>query len=148
MKQNISIEQISELSDEQKERLREWWVPDWGDKFFLLGRTELEEDIVTGSRRNTTDMETPRYVEGTDRIFSLIDDWIFDKVDCLPLLSIGQMTHFLYEETNDWGIHYNDSGVFFTVYLSWNMETARMSGKVYSSDDLVDALWEAVKKVL
>lgn len=45
-------------------------------------------------------------------------------------------------------MHYNDSGVFYTVYLSWSMETARLNGRIFVNDELCDALWEAVKVAL
>ncbi len=31
MKQRIAVEQLNELTDEQKKRLREWWKPEDGD---------------------------------------------------------------------------------------------------------------------
>src|SRR5947208_1044970 len=34
MKQNISVDQLNELSDKGKERLRNWWKEEVGDKYF------------------------------------------------------------------------------------------------------------------
>ena len=31
MKQRITVEQLNELADEQKEKLREWWKPAYSD---------------------------------------------------------------------------------------------------------------------
>lgn len=99
MKQHITIEQLNELTEAQKERLIEWY-------------------ISVGDYTRT------------------------------PLLSIGQMMAFLFDNTNDWGMHYNDSGVFYTVYLSWTMDIARERGSVFSSDELCDALWNTTKHLL
>ena len=65
MKQNISIEQLNELSDKGKEKLRKWWIPKDGDISI--------DPLWTGEQ------------------FWSVDS---DK-DALPLLSIGQMYEFL-----------------------------------------------------
>jgi hypothetical protein len=139
MKQRITIKELNKLTDAQKERLREWWIPEWGDHFFLVGRSELEEDIVTGIQRNTTDMETPEYVEGTDRISSLIDDWMFDKSECLPLVSIGQMIAFIQDKKPL-------KSMAKSRFDKWavNIDTATLGYK----DELSDSLWETVLRIL
>jgi hypothetical protein len=65
MKQRITCEQLKELTEEQKQRLREWWKPQehdiyvvWGDYVTAVGKG-CESDI--------------------------------NKENCTPLLSIGQM---------------------------------------------------------
>jgi hypothetical protein len=65
----------------------------------------------------------------------------------LPQMNIGQMIEYLYDNTQDFGIHYNDSGVCFYVYLSWSMDTASPD-RIWMKDELCDALWEAVKHTL
>lgn len=45
MKQHITIEQLNELDIKAKERLREWWKPQWGDLVEVgKARRDIEED--------------------------------------------------------------------------------------------------------
>jgi hypothetical protein len=118
MKQRITVEQLNELTDEQKERLRVWWKPQIGD--WIIDTEEMEgpiEDLNKG---------------GGDPIYSYGGKWITEKSKCLPLLSIGQMIE-LTESTNI--IKYNGG---------WALEEDAIS----FHDELCDALWEAVKQVL
>ena len=93
MKQNITIEQLNELSEKGKKKLRKWWKPKEGDLFLdTIGEGQVvwccEDDVEEGS---------------------------------LPLLSIGQMIEFLDEhllegnyqiqrngERNSWRLNSDD----------------------------------------
>lgn len=132
VKQRITIEQLDELTDEQKQNLREWWDPQPSDHF-TNGNAEV---FYVGSL-----MRSP------GKFITYGDDIPHEKEGLLPLISIGQMSHYLFDHTNDWGMHYNDSGVFYTVYLSWSLDIASPVQK-WSKDELCDALWEATKRLL
>ncbi|KIL35857.1 hypothetical protein SD71_10710 [Cohnella kolymensis] len=73
MKQRITKIQLREISDEQKEQLREWWNPQYGDAYYY-----------------------PK-VDSTGHVPSGYLGWELDdmKTRVLPLLSIGQMIEFL-----------------------------------------------------
>lgn len=73
MKQRIKIEQLNELSDEQKERLREWWNPSSGDAYYYVKINSTGNVPWSNKTWENDDM----------------------KKRTLPLLSIGQMIEFL-----------------------------------------------------
>jgi len=77
MKQRITIEQLKELTEEQKDRLRELWSPRLGDAYYH----EYSDEAI-----NT-------YYEGSKDLEDLIK-----RYDPLPLLSIGQMVDLLHDE--------------------------------------------------
>ena len=66
----------------------------------------------------------------------------------IPLLSIGQMIHFLIEEgSNEIGIKFHCDFVSWQV-LRGNGVFVEEGNLCYFQDELVDALWTAVKGVL
>lgn len=73
MKQVISSGQLRELTPEQQEKLRKWWIPQIGDVFMCTGNEFLEGKIFS--------------CDGDNRPISL----------SLPLLSIGQMIELILE---------------------------------------------------
>ena len=134
MKQHITPEQLQELTEEQKERLREWWVVREGDRFFAKGKWE---DIAGES--------APGCVESYD-----FDGESWDKKDCLPLLSVGQCIELLEEkDPGSWAMNRSKSG-------GWYITSSNLYGPKYhiitdgGKDfvELIDALWQAVKEVL
>lgn len=68
MKQRISVEQLQELTAEQRQRLREWW------------KSEVL-DIVYDRQLGTKALVCTEYA-----------------IDCLPLLNIGQMLALLQDK--------------------------------------------------
>jgi hypothetical protein len=123
MKQRITIEQLNELTDEQKKRLREWWKPQEGD--FIISDKDSRIRIIGKPNNNSATQFFPRALNGYEC------DIIILKT-CLPLLSIGQMIE-LTESTNI--IKYNGG---------WALD----DDAVEFHDELCDALWEAVKQIL
>jgi hypothetical protein len=72
MKQRITCEQLKELTEEQKQRLREWWKPEEGDMYLRLtanGRIDFIPFTF-----NTAESRYDNYKEFK-----------------IPLLNIGQM---------------------------------------------------------
>jgi hypothetical protein len=78
MKQKITVEQLQELTEEQKKRLREWWKLQPGDIMFDIKMGCLET-LVGGSNGKAI----IEHIEGES------------KARFLPLLSIGQMIELL-----------------------------------------------------
>lgn len=121
MKQRITVEQLNELTDEQKERLREWWKPQTGDWCYPVNDEGYSDYCDHGIVIGDVVHDFPH------GDFSPISYY-----SCLPLLSIGQMIE-LTESTNI--IKYNGG---------WALEEDAIS----FHDELCDALWEAVKNIL
>lgn len=121
MKQMITVEQINELSEKQKEKLREWWKPTPNDLF--------------SDGKKTFCVYNPYYEQ------------LATRAQMLPLLSIGQMIELLenkktQSETLD--IH-SPKG----LVNQWSLWYANGDfPKKYEKLQLCDALWQAVKECL
>lgn len=122
MKQNISINQLNELSDKAKEKLREWWKPQYGD--LIYGKWYAHPIVLDYDRLGRVDIETLS----------------------LPLLSIGQMIELISDyEYGYWRIY---SG---KTQSEWYVESNNLYGESLSTPictELSDTLWEAVKYIL
>jgi hypothetical protein len=139
MKQHITVDQLNELSDKAKEKLRGWWKPEEFD-LVLVRMDSVKENrhvdhIFTYSE--LSQVKKPEYI----------------KKDNLPLPSIGQMIEFL--DDHDF-LH---DGTFENGTINkFEKFNSNLSGKgefigwgvMYedSKPELCDALWEAVKQVL
>lgn len=118
MKRRITVEQLNELTDEQKQKLRDWWsIPNYGD---FYTDTNLGEGCWMDPDRKPVQTIN----------------------NCLPLLDIGQMIELLDPKEE-------------TIFTMCNMISAQpriyeitVSGNSYFADNMCDALWEVVKKVL
>lgn len=83
MKQRITVEQLQELTPEQREKLREWWKPE-----------EYDLAVVNGAIRGC-------YDDGEYTCFDFITKEFRKDSGCnitgpaYPLLSIGQCTEIL-----------------------------------------------------
>ena len=127
MKQHITPEQLKELAPEQIEKLREWWKPQKGDKFLYGELGGLSWLAIVNV------VQIDGAIEDTDG-----DDYTEKG---LPLLSIGQMIEYLVEHEPRFGIDYKDE----LTESFWQL----LSGEtLYQIDELADALWQAVKRVL
>lgn len=140
MKQRITVEQLNELSEEQKSRLRELWSPETGDLIQLgsddIGYPYERGDIVTVNHIGD-------WTHTNDNIcFGGGDTGTGTSKDmCLPLLNIGQMIELLIK-TGNLREYLHDGGVCRSglyVDIAWDN-----SDKV----ELCDALWETVKAIL
>jgi hypothetical protein len=121
MKQIITVEQLMELTEEQKQRLRELWKREFGDVFYITDYKDNKE----------------AQMQVMDRVWQLIvKDY---RKEFLPLLSIGQMIELLIQHH---GEYWSDSiskinGTTYSKNIYFTYE-----------DELCDALWQAVKQVL
>lgn len=70
MKQRITIDDLNQLSDKQKDKLREWWQPEYGD--FICSLETKREGLI-------------------DNEYITVSEAIEMKDKLTPLLSIGQM---------------------------------------------------------
>ncbi|GIP29982.1 hypothetical protein J23TS9_51120 [Paenibacillus sp. J23TS9] len=138
MKQRITIDDLNELSTEQKERLRKWWMvrdPGLSDLYVV----KVKYDDVTR-------YEGP-FVNSGHRDFN--ED--YHKGEALPLLSIGQMIEMVQENLESGLlIEYNNDKV--SHYFHWKLSKRILPDSLPSNDitnlELCDLLWLATKTVL
>lgn len=134
MKQHITVGQLNELSDQRKEKLREWWNPTDTDLYFDTDIHQWGCDydgVLKFDYVNKKVMGNPD--DGWDAVY--------------PALSIGQMIEFL---------HDNDPETLVPLFnkLAYTIDdpnddlTFDTEIDILDVDKLCDALWEAVKEVL
>lgn len=129
MKQRITPEQLQELSDEQRQKLREWWEPEHGDWCVAVHKTrEIDPEAIF------------QFVGSTRKRVANYKEFNF------PLLDIGLMIEFL--ESFDQCLNISKRTDFFSNAWGYEIELRHLRLTVYKTGELVDALWEAVKEVL
>lgn len=137
MKQRITPDQLNELTPDQQNRLREWWTPQ-------------EYDIALHNGSCTSSVSAT----GFDNRIWCGGANIGTKAEVLPLLSIGQCIELLLAKNqtisvtkltkNDtWGIGYFEE--YAPCYECAESFGSHLDG---IDDELIDALWQAVKAVL
>lgn len=131
MKQNITIEQLNELGEKGKERLREWWKPKEFDLYISRYGYEVNGWEVDNDGCVSFDEENK-----LDKVNDGDSKW--EK--CYPLLSIGQMVEFLDEnkimlQFDNYGRKYENEKDVKHFHIGFN-------------EQLCDNLWLAVKEVL
>lgn len=122
MKQHITPEQLNELSEKGKERLRKLREPRNGDKMANYKNSKVGMIGVSY-------WLSPKRLK-THKCF-------------LPLLSIGQMIEFLDEHT-DTDKYKTGKPWLDLINIKFNM----FSEHYNKDDELVDYLWESVKDIL
>lgn len=132
MKQNISVKQLQELTDDQKERLRDWWKPQKGDWFVACGDIEIAGSFICGT------------IDSYNQA-----GWCYEKKDCLPLLSIGQCIELLgAKDPGSWSICCSKSGGWYITSSNLYAPKYYIADGGKDFEEIIDALWEAVKAVL
>ena len=147
MKQNISVEDLNELSEEQKEKLRKMWEPKQYDVVYVHWM-EVQQ-FATGIILNVNILENGYwdlqvYSNETLRGFR-------PKQYLLPILSIGQMIEILINNNE----FFNISNVYVkhpttsdrSINNGYGIWLHKLS-KEYRADELCNALWLAVKNIL
>jgi len=184
MKQHITVENLMELTEYQRDRLNDLWTPQRYDLAagflikdaenneydifeFVIGHLKIGEtrsgyymtlmnlEALRGwanqgdaEEEEEEEVDTEEYNE-EDFIFEYERPDVYSKGDCMPLLNIGQMLEIL----NKCGYGKGD------FYINFRKETSSCGvgrdieqyidfGTDYSSEELCDALWAAVKEVL
>lgn len=128
MKQHITIEQLNELSEKGKERLKKWWNPKEGDWIYPFN-----------SQTNAYE-ETELCLSSPAAMF-----WDMILIKALPLLSIGQMIEFFDERiTGDLDLQIWINSVGSSVWTGIGKQEKKYGGG--EGIELCDSLWEAVKK--
>lgn len=128
MKQNLTIEQLNELSEKGREKLRKWWKPDNGD----VWKTDGGDFIFFDEKAPECELQ----VMGIELSFT---EGCLNA--SLPLLSIGQMVEFLEENSE------HEFSIFRRI-VDWKIiYEGQHYGKILGGE-LCDALWEGVKEVL
>lgn len=120
MKQNISVDDLMELSEQQKEKLRGMWEPkEYAPVYYAKDKVEFH------------------YLD---------ESFVPTKNELLPLLSIGDMIEILEQK----GEVYSVNNMYVNIGTNkkgWGILLLSQN-KEYRSDDLVTALWQAVKSIL
>lgn len=149
MKQNITLEQLQELSPEAKEKMRKWWINNCSFGLTYCMFCERVALTVEGgvidtcySKHEECELCKQKRSELGDfaKERGLIYNESGDVYRCthnsdkklLPLFSIGQMIEFLGE--NYIGALYNHSGNAILLKVK--------------PENICDVLWEAVKNEL
>lgn len=101
MKRHIAPEDLNQLSEKARERLREWWKPRAGD----LCWSHIGDTIKWGVNFSGSEMIV---------LFDKNESHYKDNL-CLPLLSIGQMIQFLSENAKD-------GEVFMEIVVGWKQD--------------------------
>ncbi len=148
MKQHITVEQLNELTDRQRDKLRDWWEPRKGDIIYCEPLDPDEQgrlDIYFSGMRDDfrIDLNNKKMVSiaNNQNVFTLDNlEWNHSDYKAFPLLSVGQMIEFL-SKKEDVLDRIKYDGVYFkikTIRKEWSK----------ASEELCDALWEAVKSIL
>jgi hypothetical protein len=136
MKQRISAEDLAELTPEQREKLKKWWIPTTGDVVYNesdIGKPETPFSIMV---TDGYDLEKDEIIEGVINPYNT-DEFFEDlRGSVLPAMSIGQCIELL--------DYLKQCLVIRKKRGTWNCEETWENSKV----ELIDALWQAVKEVL
>lgn len=130
MKQRITAEDLQQLTDAQKQKLREWWKPEMGDmcingNIIILFKHGCSYFGVNIAWNNDYNYNYPS--------LEMV------KKYCLPLLSIGQMIELLLER-------YGNSQC--DICCQNTLSYVNNGNSLMHNRELCDALWEAVKQIL
>ncbi len=140
MKHRIDASQLNELTDEQKQKLREWWKPQRFDIFYDFGGKRrlivLEGELRGNSRVLYYGERRVDYV-----IYHIEGDL---NTNLLPLLSIGQLIELL--ESKDECL--NITKRTDLEGLGYEIQLRHLKYWHFQTGELCDALLEAVKEIL
>lgn len=138
MKQQITVEQLKELSQKAKEKLHELWTPEWGDLY-----TDILSPHNTVSSASASSFE---YVHGIrvdlealkERTRTITYTQPQQEVEQfnLPIYTVGQMIAFLQPR----------KPLVMTCVHNEEKHSWIVCGR--EKEELCDALWENIKEVL
>jgi hypothetical protein len=146
MKRRITIKQLNELTDEQKQKLREQWKPqegDWvydaieGTHIIVLSEVDYRIGSFLYSKTPFISNDGIRRYEPTTEI----------KKYWLPLLDISQMIELLQNNPDKVKFDYDE-----TIVVYKDASKSILKADTYfvglHDTDMCDKLWQAVKAVL
>ncbi len=144
MKKQVDVFEYAELSNIQRQTLRDWWEPQVHDgvlvDFVRNGRKYWHVGVVTGF---TLNKEIEVYLDDFSGRNS------FSKDKCLPWLDIGQCIEFLREK--DFAELQKVMLLMFTPrwVIGPTQTTCPMNdNEMVAPIELIDALWQVVKEAL
>ncbi|MDT9719146.1 hypothetical protein QVE09_09555 [Paenibacillus sp. ClWae2A] len=136
LEQLITIEQLEELSQDQKDRLRAWW--------YAINPGRFDLYVVLYKYDDGLKYEGP-FINTGERDF--LED--FNTGEALPLLSIGQMIAIIRSKAQS---KFSLEHSVERNFERWGIPKFVFSGgrltSVFVHTELRDALWLAVKAVL
>lgn len=127
MKKRITIEQVLMLNSQEANELRSWWKP---EKFELAYQLFNKKETIIGDE-----------VEG--KVYSYEQDWMVDKKELLPLLTIGDMFELIHKKTGIWPEPFR-AGIEGPEE-QWNIDNEFVQSYEV---ELCDLLWNIVTLVL
>ena len=194
MKQRVAIEDISDLSEIQKQVLNDLWIPavydvaiaqvcmdvdteEYEKINFVVGGIEIynrtgmilhdirylesvksneasedPEDSQASAEEKGNGNEDEDLDEEFDEDsidFSYTRPTAFNKEDCIPLLTIGQMIDILEKKGFGYGDFYLAAGINdIGCEIGKSFFDVNNYGNEYAKKELCDVLWEYVKTVL
>ena len=140
MKRKITSEQLNELTDEQKQKLKKWWKPKYGD--FAMDFRGIEIIMKPFIANFYFDLYGK---EGVQKFTDTV----------LPLLSVSQMIELF--ESKDYffsiskEIACDDLGCLnwgWLIEINTKESPHQIEYMEFSTDGLADCLWKAVKTIL
>jgi hypothetical protein len=123
MKQRISVDQLHQLTKDQRDKLKSWWMPKFSDLFVFEEYCDV----------NLFDAEDEINIKFFNAKI---------KPRGLPLLSIGQCMSLLEPYTPRFGMDHERPGL-------WNLEIRIGNApKLFVGEHPVDVFFEGVKSIL
>lgn len=121
MKQHISVDQLNQLTESGRRKLRSWWVPQRGDLY-------IKETVVINNENPilVADYHDQQCCGGDNCMYDREDHGLEIEKKHLPLLSLGQLIQFL-----------EDKETTIEILTGWRQ-----------NEDLCDRLWSAVLTIL
>ena len=189
MKQRVTMEDISDLSEIQKQALNDLWIPAVYDAAIAMVCTDVDAEeyekinFVIGSieiynrtgmilqdirfletERNHESSEDSKSSSGTLEENDTAEETVFDedsmdfsysrptafnKEDCIPLLTIGQLIEILEKKGFGYGDFYLAAGINdIGCEIGKTFFDVNNYGNQYEKKELCDVLWEYVKTIL
>jgi hypothetical protein len=143
MKQNISMEQLNELSDRAKENLRKKWEPEVGDQVYYDENIYIYTHFMPDTKELCMRELVSMGFDGEEMNRYAV------KEELLPLLSIGQMIEILANICGMQIIHPEIDADYWINGCSGSHLDYTYNLFGYSHEQtLCEALWGAVVKVL
>jgi hypothetical protein len=146
MKKIITVEQLKELTLEQKQKLRDWWKPNFGDMFSWCDIGPCGP-VVT--HKNYPDENS--FFGGC----GIGNPREYLKSECLPLPDISQMIELLESKDHFFSISKeiacDDLGCLnwgWLIEINTKESPHQIEYMEFSTDELADCLWKVVKTIL
>jgi hypothetical protein len=150
MKRRITPDQLNQLTEEQKQKLRELWKPEIGDWFYFRGMDKNEDRV------DETQCIIKFATHKGELLLHYAEYARIPKSECLPLLDISMMIELLESHNINWCdklfkiSYYNEyEEIFDENHIAVDeLSASKEEITKWYRGELCDALFEAVKAVL